>query len=69
MKDSPALYGVLLNDEINDLVEGQMKTKTIVLYGNKEIVGKLSLEIQVTKNKLSPVSSERKTKISVEINP
>lgn len=39
------MHGILLSDEINGLKEGERRVKTIVMYGNKQIVGKLSLEL------------------------
>ncbi len=36
------LYGMLVNDEIIELGK-EKKNKTIVVYGNKEIVGKITL--------------------------
>ena len=40
--ETTMLYGMLVNDEIIELGK-EKKNKTIVVYGNKEIVGKITL--------------------------
>lgn len=42
------MHGVLLYDDILDMGDNATKTKTIVLYANREIQGKASLEIKVS---------------------
>jgi hypothetical protein len=42
-EESFQLYGVLVTDEVLGLAYKISKNKTIVLYGNKQIYGKLTM--------------------------